>query len=147
MFLPQPTSADAPSIPLRACRTAVSAVTVAAAVALAPPAHADDSVTYEVISDSIATADIEYFDHSERKALQHVALPWRTTATVVDALTPTRDGSEIRAGWRQYGRWRNKFVTARIYFGGGVLCESTLDIGDATCYGSVPHRNFPETGG
>jgi hypothetical protein len=125
----------------------VSVVTGIAAVVLAPLARAADSVTYEVISDSIAAADVEYFDHSERQALQHVALPWRITVAVLDAVKPTRDGSEIRADWRQYGRWRDKYVTARIYFRDSVLCESTLDVGDATCNGSVPHTNFPETGG
>jgi hypothetical protein len=24
---------------------------------------------------------------------------------------------------------------------------ANLDVGNATCYGSTPHRNFPQTGG
>jgi hypothetical protein len=116
------------------------------AVLSAPLGSAEDGVTYEVVSDSIDAANIEYFDRSERVALQQVALPWRTTASVIDAVSPTRDGAEIRADWRGYGRWRYKYVTVRIYQGDTLLCESTLDVGDATCYGSTPHRNFPATG-
>lgn len=117
------------------------------ATTYAPAAWAEDSVTYEVVSDSIGSADVEFYDHSERHQLLRVDLPWRTTATVDDAVSPTHDGAEIRANWRFYGRWRYKYVTVRIYRGTELLCESTLDVGDATCYGSTPHRNFPETGG
>jgi hypothetical protein len=28
----------------------------------------------------------------------------------------------------------------RISRGGQILCESILDVGNATCYGSAPHR-------
>jgi hypothetical protein len=114
----------------------------------APPARAGQSVTYEVVSNqnNVPTANVEYNEGSERKALQQVSLPWRLTVDVPDATSPTRQGAELRADWRPY-RWRDKYVTVRIYLGDKLLCESTLDVGDATCYGSTPHRNFPGTGG
>lgn len=119
----------------------------AVAIGVSPPAYAEDSVTYEVVSDSIGAANVEYYENSERKSQQQVALPWRYTVTVPDAMSPTNDGAEIRADWRANGRWRYKYVTVRIYRGDELLCESTLDIGNATCYGNVPHRNFPQTAG
>lgn len=118
------------------------------AVGSAPTAQADDSVTYEIVSDqqNVPAANVEYKDRSERKSLRQVTLPWRLTVGVPDAVSPTNNGAEIRADWRPY-RWPYRYVTVRIYFKGGLLCESTLDVGDATCYGSAPHRNFPQTGG
>lgn len=114
----------------------------------APTAHASDSVTYEVIADqdNVPAANVEYNERSERTALQEVSLPWRVTTDVPTALSPTNNGAEIRAHWRPY-RWPYKYVTVRIYLGDRLLCESTLDVGDATCYGSTPHRDFPQTGG
>lgn len=116
------------------------------AVTQAPSAYADDTVTYVVSSDSIPMANVEYYDGSVRIAHNGVPLPWQTTATVADALSATKHGAEIRADWRQFGRWRYKYVTVAIYRGDQLLCESTLDVGNGTCYGSVPHRNFPATG-
>ena len=127
-------------------------VTLAVAVAvqgLCPAsANAADAVIYEVVSDQgdVPTANVEFNEAGQRRSLQHVALPWRLTVDVPDAVSPRDDGAEIRADWRPY-RWRYKYVTVRIYVGDRLLCESTLDVGDATCYGSVPHRNFPGTGG
>jgi hypothetical protein len=119
-----------------------------AAVLAAPSAHAEDSVTYEIVSDQqdVPAANVEYNEGSRRKALQQVPLPWRLTVDVPHAVSPANDGAEIRADWRPY-RWPYKYVTVRIYLRGTLLCESTLDVGDATCYGSTPHRNFPQTGG
>jgi hypothetical protein len=112
-----------------------------------PVAHAQDTVTYEVVSDqgNVPAANVEYNEGSVRKALQQVPLPWRLTVDVPDAVSPTNMGAEIRADWRPY-RWAFKYVTVRIYEGDNLLCETTLDVGDATCYGSTPHRNFPQTG-
>jgi hypothetical protein len=115
----------------------ISLLTGVSAVMSAPAARADDNVTYEIVSDSIATANVEYSDGSERKALEHVTLPWRTNATVADAQSPSADGAQVRADWRPAAR-PSGWVTVRIYFRGKVLCESTLDVGDATCYGSTP---------
>ena len=123
----------------------VSFVTAAAAVLLAPPAWADDNVTYEVVSSSVGAANIEYFDRSERRVIENASLPWRADVTVVDAQSPSARGAEVRADWRGYvpasplppgipiGYW----VTVRILFNGKVLCQSTLDVGNATCYGHV----------
>jgi hypothetical protein len=128
----------------------ISLITGISAVTLAPAARAADSVTYEVVSNDVASAYIEYFDSSERKVLQEAALPWRTTVTVVDAHAASTEGAEVRADWRPRtcdGRaWcpeasPNNWVTVRIYFRGKVICESTLDIGDATCYGSTPFKS------
>jgi len=131
-------------------RSVLAAILIAgiAPVMPAPAAHAMDSVTYEIVAaaDLIPAANVEYNEGSERKALQRVSLPWRLTVNVPSAVSPTGNGAEIRADWRPY-RWPYKYVTVRIYRGGGLLCETTLDVGDATCYGSTPHRSFPQTGG
>lgn len=127
---------------------AITLIAGAAAISTCPPSRAESIVTYEVVSDqdNVPFANVEYNVDSERKALQQVPLPWRLTVNLPDAEQPTRAGAEIRADWRPY-RWRFKYVTVRIYEGTTLLCESTLDVGDATCYGSTPHRNFPQTGG
>ncbi|WP_245849132.1 hypothetical protein [Mycobacterium palustre] len=126
----------------------LAVITSAAPLAFPPTARADESVTYEIIADqdNVPAANVEYNERSVRKAAQQVALPWRLTVDVPDAVSPTNKGAEIRADWRPY-RWPYKYVTVRIYRGDHLLCESTLDVGDATCYGSTPHRNFPQTGG
>lgn len=117
----------------------------AAAVVLSPAARADDTVTYEVVSRSVRAANIEYFDRSERRVIEGASLPWRAEATVVDVHSPSTRGAEIRADWRGYvpasplppgiliGHW----VTVRILVNGEVICQSTIDVGDATCYGST----------
>lgn len=123
----------------------VSFVAGAAAVVLAPPVRADDNVTYEVVSDSVRAANIEYFDRSERRVIENASLPWRADATVVDAHSPSTRGAEIRADWRGYvpasplppGRPIGYWVTVRILFNGKVICQSTLDVGNAACYGHV----------
>lgn len=104
---------------------------------VAPEVRAEDNVTYEVTSDHIAVANIEYFDRSERRALEGVSLPWRTDVTVVSAHSPSTDGAEVRADWRPI-RAPHKWVTVRVLFRGKVVCENTLDVGDAACYGSTP---------
>jgi hypothetical protein len=101
-------------------------------------------VTYEVTSDHIATANIEYSDASGRNTLENVALPWRTNATVV---IPRSTDMELRAEWQpvadRYGvvspAGRYKWVSVRIYTRGILLCESTLDTGHAVCNGSGPY--------
>lgn len=119
-----------------------------AAVVSAPPAHAEDSVTYEVLSDVVAmVAKIEYRDHSGKQSLNAVPLPFHIIVPVADAFSPTDSGAELRADWRPNFRTaatvgrvlQGQFVTVRISARGNVICENTLDIGNATCYGSVPH--------
>jgi hypothetical protein len=117
---------------------------------LAPVAHADESVTYEVLSGDVATASIEYFDGTARQALQDAALPWRTTVTIANPRSWGTDGAEVRADWRPNHvpvgplgapRLIGKWVTVRIYFGATVRCENTLDVGDAACYGATSFTN------
>lgn len=127
----------------------VLAVVGVTAVLLAPPAHAEDTVTYDIFSDSVgALAGVEYRDTGGKHLLRDVGLPWRLTVPVVDAASPTGDGAELRADWRPNFRTaatvgrvlQGHFVTVRIWKGSELLCESILDVGNATCYGSVPHR-------
>jgi hypothetical protein len=128
---------------------AILVVVGVAAVLHAPTAKAEDVVTYEIFSDSVAgLAGVEYRDTSGKHLLQDVPLPWTLSMPVVDATSPTADGAELRADWRPNFRTAatvgrvllGKFVTVRITRGGQILCESILDTGNATCYGSVPHR-------
>ena len=113
-----------------------------------PVAHAEDTVTYDIFSDSVGVlAGVEYRDTSGKHLLQDVPLPFTLTVPVIDATSPTSDGAELRADWRPTFRTaatvgrvlQGHFVTVRITRGTDVLCESILDIGNATCYGSVPH--------
>lgn len=115
-------------------------------VALAPVAHADDIVTYEIVSDQVTKANIEYYDHSVRQSLVDVPLPWRMDAAVSD---PRSVSAEVRADWRSsiaaLPVWRpNKWVTVRIWSRGSLLCQNTLDVGNATCYGNTPLQTGPE---
>jgi hypothetical protein len=104
------------------------------AVAMAPVARADGSVTYEVASSDVTAANIEYTDLSGRQTLENVPLPWRANATVVNAHSTD---TSLRAEWRP-AAGRYKWVTVRVYTHGDLLCENTLDVGDAECYGSGP---------
>lgn len=116
------------------------------AIVIAPPdAHAADSVTYEVVSNDVATVNVEYYDLFGRKALEGVPLPWRMSVTVDNARSPSKQGAEVRADWRSsiaaFPVWRpSKWVTVRIHFRGAVLCENTLDVGNAACYGSTTFK-------
>lgn len=132
----------------------VSVIVGVAGLAQAPAARAEDTVTYDIFSDSVAgLAGVEYRDTAGKHLLQGVALPWTLTVHVVDATSPTADGSEVRADWRPNFRTaatvgrvlQGHFVTVRISQGSKVLCESILDVGNATCYGSVPHPAENET--
>jgi hypothetical protein len=118
----------------------------------APVACAEETVTYEVFSDFVpSVAGIEYRDVSGKTLLAEVPLPWQITVPVADVFSPEDDGAELRADWRPNFRTaatvgrvlQGQLVTVRISFRGNVVCESTLDVGNATCYGSVPHR--PDT--
>jgi hypothetical protein len=109
-----------------------------AATVLAPPAHASDAVTYEVVSERISTINVEYVDATGRKLLESVPLPWRFDVTLDDARGPTGRGAQVRADWRPTAA-PSRWVTVRIYDGGRLLCQSTLDVGNATCYGNTPY--------
>ena len=128
--------------------TAVSMIGCLVGLSHAPLAHAEETVTYEIFSDSVGgLAGVEYRDTSGKHLLQNVPLPWTLTVPVVDATSPTADGAELRADWRPNFRTaatvgrvlQGHFVTVRISRGGQTLCESILDVGNATCYGSVAH--------
>jgi hypothetical protein len=133
---------------------AVSIIVCLAGLLHAPVAHAEDTVTYVIFSDSVGElAGVEYRDTAGKHLLQDVALPWTLTVPVVDATSPTADGAELRADWRPNFRTaatvgrvlQGHFVTVRISKGSDMLCESILDVGNATCYGSVPHRSENES--
>ena len=116
----------------------ISPITAIAAVTMAPSANADDTVTYEILTTSdIAAVNVDYNDVSGRQALQKVPLPWRMNATVGN---PRSNDAEIRADWRRLAT-TSKWVTVRIYYRGSLLCENTLDIGVATCYGSTTYKS------
>jgi hypothetical protein len=120
---------------LRVCGTFLSLIIGVPAVALAPAARADDYVTYEVTSSDVTAANVQYSDISGQKALNEVPLPWRTNVTVVN---PHSNDVSLRADW-QPAAGRYRWVTVRVYTHGNLLCENTLDVGDAECYGSGPH--------
>jgi len=108
---------------------------VLASTSTAPSVDAaDDIVTYEIVSDSVDVVNIEYMDPQRRILVEHVPVPWRMDTAVLGG----RDRAELRADWRPTAR-PNKWVTVRILVGGKVICQSTLDIGNATCYGNTPH--------
>jgi hypothetical protein len=121
---------------------AASVVGGLGAVGVAPAAHAEDDVTYEVLSTTpyVSTMNVEYYDHSQRILLENVVLPWRMNATVIDANRPSDDGAEVRADWRPSAA-PSRWVTVRIYVRGSLICENTLDVGNATCYGSTHFKN------
>jgi hypothetical protein len=100
-------------------------------------AWADDRVTYEVVSDNIQVANIEYQDVTGRASAQSVTLPWRTDAVVRTVRGAPPDGSQVRADWRPSAA-PTRWVSVRIIYQGKVICQNTLDIGDAACYGSTP---------
>jgi hypothetical protein len=115
-----------------------AALVLAAAPAFAAPAPATDAVTYEIASDSIAMVDVEYMQQGGRTLITSVPLPWRIDVPLDDARGPTGRGAQLRADWRR-ARGSAKWVTVRIYSAGTLLCQSTLDVGNATCYGNTPH--------
>ena len=100
-------------------------------------AWADDRVTYEVVSDNIHAANIEYQDVTGRASVQSVTLPWRTDAVVHTVRGAPPDGSQVRADWRPSAA-PTRWVSVRIIYQGKVICQNTLDIGDAACYGATP---------
>lgn len=123
-------------------RTTKAAVCVAAAgvatMLVAPTGRATDAVTYEVASDAITSLDVEYVDQAGRRLLTGVTLPWRLDVTLDDAKGPLGHGGQLRADWRPRAG-PAKWVTVRILSNGRLLCQSTLDVGNATCYGNTPH--------
>lgn len=112
-------------------------VTVVSGFALAPVAHADDPVVYEVWSSTISAADIEWTDTAGHHSLQNVSLPWRTSVMVADARS---DEAQLRATWQpgtetypNPGRYM--WVRLRIDTKGSQLCEHIADVGHGECTG------------
>ncbi len=99
-----------------------------------PTAWAEDVVTYEVFSETIRVANVEYQTSAGRMAAESVALPWRIDTPVRSVEGPPPDGSQVRADWRPVAAPR-RWVSVRILHQEKVICQSTLDIGNATCYG------------
>lgn len=116
---------------------AAAALPVAALLVHPAIAGAEEPVTYEVVSAHIQVADIEYQDVAGRLWAVRAPLPWRMDAVVPAVQEAPPTGSQVRAHWRSVavpGRW----VTVRIIYRGKVLCQNTLDLGNATCYGITP---------
>ena len=111
-----------------------AALPTAALVAAPGVASAEEPVTYEVVSDFVATANIEYQDVAGRLWAVRAPLPWRLDTTVQAVREAPPTGAQVRAHWRDTaapGRW----VTVRVIHNGEVICQNTLDLGDAACYG------------
>lgn len=108
------------------------------ALMCSPVAWADEVVTYEVSSDTVGAANIEYQTINGRALRGVVPLPWRENVAVRAVHLPPPDGSQVRADWRPSAA-PNRWVSVRIIYQGKVICQSTLDIGNAACYGVTPH--------
>ena len=119
-----------------ACPMATLALCVSAVVQPGA-AWADDVVTYEVVSDAIQVANVEYQDGSGRAAIDSVMLPWRVDATVRSVASAPPEGSQVRADWRPSAA-PTRWVSVRIVYRGKVICQNTMDVGDAACYGVTP---------
>ena len=117
---------------------AVALSAISAVVVPAAPGYARRTVSYEIVSDSIHVVDVEYVDDGGRRLLPGVALPWRFEATLADPRGGTGVGAQLRADWRRT-RGPARWVTVRIYDGPNLLCQSTLDVGNVSCYGNTPH--------
>jgi hypothetical protein len=131
-----------PLRPNRGLRRAIALLSALATVSvpvLVDPsmARADESVTYEVVSGVITVANVEYEDLSGRVAIQNVPLPWRIDAKIASVQAPPPGGSQVRADWRPTAG-PAKWVSVRIFYQGKLLCQNTLDVGDAACYGITP---------
>jgi hypothetical protein len=118
----------------------VALITIAFGLLSAPPARAAVPVTYEVASTAIGSANVEFFDGRARQALLNVSLPWRTTVMLDNPASLGTDVAEIRADWR-WAAAPNRWVTVRVYFGDIVRCANTLDVGNASCYGTTTFDN------
>lgn len=122
------------------CVVVVTASAIACGLPTAPTAHAAVPVTYEVVSAAIGSANVEFFDGLARQAKTNVPLPWRTTVLLDNPASLGTDVAEIRADWR-WAAAPNRWVTVRVYFGDVVRCANTLDVGDASCYGTTGFNN------
>lgn len=120
----------------RVVRFAAGAACAVLAFAAPPVAHADDVVTYEVVSQAVRSATIEYQTAAGRVVVPNAALPWRFTVPVREAFGAPPDGSQVRADWRP-AAGPSKWLSVRVYHNGELICQNTLDVGNAACYGST----------
>ncbi|OMC33146.1 hypothetical protein A5742_14740 [Mycolicibacterium fortuitum] len=104
------------------------------ALICAPSASATEVVTYEIVSDTVASATVQYQDEVRRVFAGLVRLPWRADVVVSSVRGAPPQGSQVRADWRPL-RAPNRWVSVRIIHAGEVICQTTLDIGSAACYG------------
>lgn len=116
---------------------ATSVITTIFALGVAPAAHADTGVTYEVVSGYIHSVNLEYYDASQPISLNNVPLPWRTNAMVVNPISESTDGARLRTNWQQPEDGL-AWVTIRVFSRGSLLCESSQTKGKASCYGDHP---------
>lgn len=107
----------------------------------APAAQAADAVTYLVTSDELSeVSSLQYIDQSGRVDLGTTPLPWHMDVKVNDAdASVLNGGAEIRTEWLYPLRARWKYVRVSIFSNGVLLCQTTINIGNATCYGNIPH--------
>lgn len=123
------------SVALVAGATTLCASTVAfSASAWADDAVTEESITYEVVSDRIGAANIQWQDDTGRRFAAWAPLPWRADVRMRDPLGPPPGGSQVRVDWRPNAYPAN-WVTVRIIYRGEVICQNTLDLGNAACYG------------
>jgi hypothetical protein len=123
---------------IRGSRVMIALVIGCSAAVGAPAmAHADESVTYEVLaqSPSLTEVDVEYTEGPGQVAVQNVALPWRMNAAVADAHSVD---TTLRVTWQSPVRY--KWVIVRIFTRGSMLCESIADQGETTCTGKGYYR-------
>ena len=121
----------------RHCGAVTCAVVIMAALTHPGSAAAGEVVTYEVVSDTVAVANIEYQDPTGRRTVEGATLPWRIDAPARAVLDPPPMGSQVRADWRPSAA-PTRWVSVRIVYRGKVICQNTLDVGDAACYGATP---------
>lgn len=119
------------------CGAVICAAVNIAAFAHPGSAAADEVVTYEVVSDTVAVANIEYQDATGRRTVEGATLPWRIDAPARAVLDPPPMGNQVRADWRPSAA-PTRWVSVRIVYRGKVICQNTLDVGDAACYGATP---------
>lgn len=122
----------------RAITEFITMIVPAAGISLGFPATAladDQMVTYEVTSDSVATAKVEYFTGAQLQLSPKVPLPWTVDAPVGDLSrdAKTANHAEIRADWDP-GPSANAAVTVRIRYKGKTICQSTSETGKTSCY-------------
>lgn len=113
----------------------VAALAATCVVSLPATAHADDkTVIYEIVSDTVTKANVQYFDGTELQPGEGITLPWKVEAKVGDMSrgAKTANHAEIEADWTSSDDPTGA-VTVRIYFQDKVVCQNTTATGTARC--------------